>query len=68
MRILDFPHAAEHINLLLEALEKARMHFPPQVLERCLHILKHRGPRPLLRMADRLLSHCTQQEGESSSL
>lgn len=28
----------------------------------------HRGPRPLLRMADGLLSHCTQQEGESSHL
>ncbi len=54
VRILDFPHAAEHINDLLEALEKAEKRFPPQVLDRCLHILKHRGPRPLLRIADRL--------------
>ncbi len=68
VRILDFPHAGEHVSLFLEALEKARIHFPPKVLERCLHILKHRGPRPLLRMADGLLCHCTQQEGESSHL
>src|SRR5260370_19719792 len=54
VRILDFPHAAEHINNLLEALEKASMQFPPQMLQRCLHILKHRGPRPLPGMADRL--------------
>lgn len=65
VRILDFPHAAEHISLLLESLERAKIRFPPQVLERCLHILKHRGPRPLLRMADRLLKTAPQQEGES---
>lgn len=63
VRILDFPHGGEHINYLLEALEKANMHFPPQMLERCLHILKHRGPRPLLRMADRLESNLAQQKG-----
>jgi hypothetical protein len=68
VRILDFPHAGEHISLLLEGLERARMHFPPQMLSRCLHILKHRGPRPLLRMADRHLGHCAQHEGESSHL
>lgn len=63
VRVLDFPHAGEHINDLLEALEKAKMHFPTQMLERCLHILKHRGPRPLLRMADRLGSDLAQQKG-----
>ncbi len=68
VRILDFPHAAEHINLLLEGLEKARIPFPPQMLERCLHILKHRGPRPLLRLADRHLRPSSQQEGESCHL
>jgi hypothetical protein len=46
VRILDFPHGGEHISDLLEALEKAKIQFPPQMLERCLHILKHRGPRP----------------------
>ncbi len=68
VRILDFPHAAEHISLLLESLERAKIRFPPQVLERCLHILKHRGPSPLLRMADRLLKTASQQEGESCHL
>ncbi len=63
LRILDFPHAAEHITKLLEALEKAGMRFPPQMLDRCLHILKHRGPRPLLRMAARLESGLAQQKG-----
>ena len=62
VRVLDFPHAAEHITKLLEALEHAGMHFPPQMLDRCLHILKHRGPRSLLRMADRLRSNLAQQK------
>lgn len=39
-RILDFPHAGEHINELLEALSNAKRDFPPYMLERCLHILK----------------------------
>ncbi|GHP00152.1 hypothetical protein KSF_101990 [Reticulibacter mediterranei] len=60
LRILDFPHAAEHATKLLEALEQAGMHFPPHMLSRCLHLLKHRGPRPLLHMADRLGSDQAQ--------
>ncbi len=68
VRILDFPHAAEHVSLLLEGLEKGKIPFPPQMLERCLHILKHRGPRPLLRLADQHLRPSTQQEGESCHL
>ena len=63
VRILDFPHGGEHINDLLEALEKAKVHFPPHTLERCLHILKHRGPRPLLRMADWIPSDLAGQKG-----
>jgi hypothetical protein len=62
-RILDFPHAGEHTNELLEALSNAKIHFPPYMLERCLHILKHRGPRPLLRMAEQLPSHLTDRKG-----
>jgi hypothetical protein len=68
VRILDFPHAAEHITKLLEALAQAGMRFPPQMLDRCLHILKHRGPRPLLRMADRLGSDLAQQKGVQEHL
>jgi hypothetical protein len=63
VRILDFPHAAEHVTKLLEALVQAGMHFPPHMLDRCLHLLKHRGPRPLLRMADRLGNDLAQQKG-----
>lgn len=63
LRILDFPHAAEHVTKLLEGLEQAGMHFAPHMLERCLHILKHRGPRSLLHMADRLGNDLKQKEG-----
>ncbi len=63
VRILDFPHAAEHITKLLEALEQAGMRFPPQMLQQCLHVLKHRGSRPLLRMANRLGSDLAQRKG-----
>lgn len=54
LRVLDFPHAAEHLNLLLEALQQAGMKLPPNAFDRCLHILKHRGPGPLVRCYDRL--------------
>lgn len=60
VRILDFPHAAEHLGKLLEALSGGEKAFPARRLERCLHILKHRGPDPLVRLADRLT------EGESN--
>ncbi len=68
VRILDFPHAAEHVSLLLEGFEKGNVLFPAQMLQRCLHILKHRGPRPLLRLADRHVRLSAQQEGESCHL
>jgi hypothetical protein len=63
VRILDFPHAAQHIGKLLEALEKAGVSLPPRMLERCLHVLKHRGPRFLFRIADHLRDELTQKEG-----
>ena len=66
--MLDFPHAGEHINNLLEVLESANIHFPPQMLSRSLHILKHRGPRPLLRMADRLSDALAERKGVSTHL
>ena len=68
VRILDFPHAAEHITGLLEALENAGGHFPPKTLERSLHILKHRGPRPLLRMADRIETSIVERKGVQEHL
>jgi hypothetical protein len=54
LRILDFPHAAEHVSLLIEALQQEGVALPHDVLERSLHILKHRGPGLLLRWCDRL--------------
>ena len=68
VRILDFPHAAEHVTKLLEALAQAGMRFPPQMLDRCLHLLKHRGPQPLLRLADRLGSDLAQHKEVNAHL
>jgi hypothetical protein len=63
VRILDFPHAAEHLSALLEAGEKAGLRFPPQMLKRSLPILKHRGPSWLLRLADRFPKELSEQDG-----
>jgi len=63
VRILDFPQAAEHGAQLLQAAEKSGLPFPPDMLARCLHILQHRGPCLLLRMADRLPKHLAEHEG-----
>ncbi len=63
VRILDFPHAAEHAAAMLQALEKAGLIFPAEMLQRCLHILKHRGPRPLLGMVNRLPTHLSELQG-----
>lgn len=63
VRILDFPHAAEHLSLLLQGLLQAGMRLPPTLLPRLLHRLKHRGPRALLRLASRLPPHLTDVEG-----
>jgi hypothetical protein len=60
--------SAEHISKLLEALAQAGMRFPPQMLDRCLHILKHRGPRSLLHLADRLEKDLAQQKGVQEHL
>jgi hypothetical protein len=68
VRILDFPHAAEHITKLLEDVTQTGLRFPPHMLDRCLHILKHRGARPLLGMADRLGSDLIQQKGVQEHL
>jgi hypothetical protein len=63
VRILDFPHAAEHISSLLQALEQAGMCLPADLLPRLLHHLKHRGPHALLRLANRLPAHLIEVEG-----
>jgi hypothetical protein len=68
VRILDFPHAAEHLNLLIEALQHAGVTFPTNALERSLHILKHRGPGLLLRWCDRLPAALTELEAVQKHL
>jgi hypothetical protein len=62
VRILDFPHAAEHLARLLEALRASGLALPARLLERGLHHLKHRGPSALARMADRSTKAETAQE------
>jgi hypothetical protein len=63
VRILDFPHAMEHIARLLEALERAGVPMPTAMLDRCAHILKHGGPRPLLRLIDQIdVDHLCHKE------
>lgn len=63
LRLLDFPHAAEHLSALLEALQQAGGKVPVNALERGLHLLKHRGPRPLLRLLDRLPAAYAERDG-----
>jgi hypothetical protein len=62
LRVLDFPHAAEHLNLLLEALQQAGMKLPAKAFDRCLHLLKHHGPGPLVRCYDRLPANYKELE------
>ncbi len=62
LRILDFPHAAEHISLLLQAVEQPGGHLPADLLGRILHHLKHRGPRALLRLLERLPPEVAERE------
>jgi hypothetical protein len=54
VRILDVPHAAEHLATLLEALTTSGMTFPATMLERCVHVRTHRGSGAFAPMADRV--------------
>ncbi len=68
VRILDFPHAAEHLNRLIEALQHAGITLPANVLDRSLHMLKHRGPGLLLRWCDRLPAALSELEAVQQQL
>ncbi|HXR65325.1 MAG TPA: hypothetical protein VN729_05350 [Ktedonobacteraceae bacterium] len=48
MRILDFPHAAQRVSAILETIQQAGYALPPNALTQSLHLLKHRGPQPVL--------------------
>jgi hypothetical protein len=62
VRILDFPHAAEHLGLLVEALTQAQVSLPPGVVERSLHVLKYRGAGLLMRWGEHLPEALKTQE------
>lgn len=62
LRILDFPHAAEHVSLLIQAVQQTGMRLPSDLLPRLLHRLKHRGPGLLMRLLERMPNHLMQQE------
>src|SRR5579883_1773840 len=63
VRILDFPHAAEHLAALIQALQEAGMKLSADLLPRLLHRLKHRGPALLLYLFAHLPSHLREQDG-----
>jgi hypothetical protein len=54
LRILDFPHAAQRISAILETVQQAGSVLPADAFPRSLHLLKHRGPQPVLRWLRRL--------------
>lgn len=66
--VLDFPHAAQHVSDLLDALEQAGLPLPHDCLPRCLHLLKHRGPRALLRVVTKLDPAYTRRKGIAEHL
>lgn len=64
LRILDFPHAAQRVSAILETLQQEGKGLPSDAIERLLHVLKHRGPRPVLHW----LRHLTRGKAESGKL
>jgi hypothetical protein len=62
VRILDFAHAAEHINALAEAVRAAGHWLPKQWLAGVLHRLKHDGPERVLEHLAHLCQRCSTQE------
>lgn len=64
LRILDFPHAAEYVSAIGEAVRQAGMHLPAHWLDGVLHRLKHQGPDRVLRHLSRLCQRCRNDEVE----
>ena len=67
-RILDFPHAAEHINEIAEYLHGEHTPESQAWLSECLHHLKQEGPDPLLRELQNLQGQYPQSEAISCNL
>jgi hypothetical protein len=57
LRILDFPHAAEYVNAIGQAVQAAGAKLPMRWLEGVLHRLKHQGPKRVLEHLAFLAAH-----------
>jgi hypothetical protein len=68
IRILDFPHAAEHVNLIGEALYGEHTTQSRAWLSEQLHRLKHEGPDELLLKVQQLQQAHPEQEAIASNL
>lgn len=62
VRILDFPHAAEYVSAIGEAVRASGRRLPRHWLERMLHRLKHEGPERVLTHLGRLCERCRDPE------
>lgn len=62
VRILDFPHAAEYVSAIGEAVRAAGYSLPPTWLEGVLHRLKNAGPERVLSHLARLCQRCATPE------
>jgi hypothetical protein len=62
VRILDFPHAAEYVNAIGEAVQHAGHRLPKNWLQGVLHRLKHKGPQRVLSHLSRLGQRCSDPE------
>jgi hypothetical protein len=62
VRILDFPHAAEYVSAIGEAVRAAGYSLPHTWLDGVLHRLKHEGPERVLLHLARLCQRCPSPE------
>jgi hypothetical protein len=62
VRILDFPHAAEYVSAIGEAVRASGRHLPRHWLDGVLHRLKHEGPDRVLTHLGRLCERCKDWE------
>lgn len=62
VRILDFPHAAEYVSAIGEAVRASGRRLPSTWLDGVLHRLKHEGPARVLKHLSRLAERCQDPE------
>jgi hypothetical protein len=68
VRILDFPHAGEHLNGVGQAALGESSPQAQQWLEAQLHRLKHDGPQTVLSEVRRLMADCPEQAAIAGEL